>query len=147
MYFLEDVAKVKNANRRGWHAECQKLKIPIFFKIVFHFCFYQVVLIRLFTADEAHSSVPVNLSFTCQRWFDQNKNDGVTVYRFAPDQFFQPESTKQFKTRPVILQETISSADSVPTETFYSADILPGVKIFYNFISFAFFNKKYPPPV
>ena len=114
---------------------------------MFHYCFNQVVLIRLFNADEAHSSVPVNLSFTCQRWFNQNKDGGVTAHRFAPDQFFQPESTKQFKTRHVILQETISSADSVPAESFYSADILPGGKIFYNFISFAFSNKKYPPSV
>ena len=54
------------------------------------------MLIRLFTADEAHSSVPVNLSFTCERWFDASEEDnGTTVQRFFPDEQFQPETRKR----------------------------------------------------
>ena len=76
----------------------------------------QVVLIRLFTADEAHSSVPVNLSFTCQRWFDRNKNGGLTTRSFSADEVFQPGSTKKI---------TSGSGASTPSEVYYSASSSP----------------------
>uniref|UniRef100_A0A7M5WMU0 PLAT domain-containing protein n=1 Tax=Clytia hemisphaerica TaxID=252671 RepID=A0A7M5WMU0_9CNID len=82
----------------------------------------KIVLVRLFTEDEAHASVPVNLCFTCNCWFSTNKNMGQKNCKFFADNEFQPESPKRVFI-PTAKKLNLDQSDA--SEMYYSAPESP----------------------